>query len=138
MFRKRAGDERRRRKRNQITTSWTKETHDAGAATGKKRQAKRAFDQVSNHRRRAQTRSEQSAGQEHCKTLPRDRHWSNLNRKLRARRDEQTKNNHQPHGTRRVERRERRSHQCVSFSVSIHMSLCFVLCLCLSLQVQQL
>src|SRR5688500_12854729 len=111
MFRKSAYYERRRRKRNQIATSWTKETHDAGAATGKKWQAKRSLDEVSNHRRGAQTGTEQSAGQEHGKTLPRNRHWPDVNRKLGARRDEQAKNNHQPRGTRGVERRERRSHQ---------------------------
>src|SRR5689334_21167402 len=120
MLSKRAGNKRGRWKCNEITSGWTKESHEARASARKERQANRALDKIRTHRRRAQTRSKQHARQQHGKRLPRDRYRPDVNRKLRTRRDEQTENDHESRGTYRIERRERRFHQCVSLNVATH------------------
>src|SRR5690349_13789276 len=121
MLSKRAGNKRGRWKCNEITSSWTKESHEARAAARKERQANRALNQIRNHRRRAQTRSKQHARQQHSKRLPRDRYRPDVNRKLRTRGDEEAEDNHQPRRTYRIERRERRTHQRVSLNIATHL-----------------
>ena len=123
MFSKRAGDIRSRRKGDQITSGRSHQMEKSSVSSGKERQSAGALDQISDHRHRAQTRSQQRAGEQHGECLSGD--WNRADRDyyLGGERGEQTKTDYQTDLTHDIKRRQGHAQKClVLCKCCIHFS----------------